>query len=358
MHGGPARPRGASLSATVRPRGRVRNIDDTYGSDRDGLIWGYRFSPGQSARSIATADVPGFLAEAGSAGEFLWLHFALSNTGSERFLQRAVPLPESFHDLLRSEVGSTRLEFEDGQLLAVIHDVLFESSFDASEVGTSTLAIGPRLLVSVRLRPLRSIERLRAAVRGGQDFRSTVELLAHLLRDQAEVLGDIVRRSGQQVDRVEDRMLAQHATGDRQDLGALRRSLVRLQRLLAPEPTAMFRVLNRPLPWIGREDVRDLQQAADEFSTALADSAALVERIRLVQEEMGAMLNERTGRTLFLLTVVTVLALPINLVAGLFGMNVGGMPLAHGAHGFAAVVTALVLLTGILAWLAFGRRRD
>jgi zinc transporter len=30
-------------------------------------------------------------------------------------------------------------------------------------------------------------------------------------------------------------------------------------------------------------------------------------------------------RTLFILTVVTVLALPVHLVAGLFGMNVGGV---------------------------------
>ena len=89
-------------------------------------------------------------------------------------------------------------------------------------------------------------------MRGGQAFRSPVELLAHLLRDQAEVLDDIVRRSGQKVDRIEDRMLAHHFAADRQGLGALRRSLVRLPRLLAPEPTALFRMLNRPPAWISR----------------------------------------------------------------------------------------------------------
>lgn len=335
----------------------MRILDDSYGSNRDGLIWGYRFVPGEAAQPIATDEVAAFLAADAAPGAFLWLHFSLSNQGAERFLQRQLVLPEAFHESLRSELGTTRLEFDAGYLVAVIHDVLFESSFDASDVGTSTLAIGPRLLASVRLRPLRSIERLRAAVRGGQAFRSPVDLLAHLLRDQADVLADIVRRSGQRVDRIEDRMLAQRLASDRKDLGALRRSLVRLQRLLAPEPAALSRMLNRPPSWISREDVHDLQQAADEFSSAIGDSAALVERMRLIQEEMGAMINEQTGRTLFVLTVVTVLALPINLVAGLFGMNVGGMPLS-GGHGFAAIVVVLVGLTLALAWLAFGRRRE
>jgi zinc transporter len=58
------------------------------------------------------------------------------------------------------------------------------------------------------------------------------------------------------------------------------------------------------------------------------------------------------------LTVVTVLALPVNLVAGLFGMNVGGIPFANHAHGFFLVAGALGLITLTAAYLTLGRRRD
>ena len=338
----------------------MRSIDSTYGSNEDGLIWGYRFPAGLAAQPIGTDEVPAFLAasDGAAAGEFLWLHFSLSNQGAERYLRRVLTLPEAFFESLGSQVGSTRLEQDDDALIAVIHDVLFESSFDASEVGTTSLCITPRLIVSARLRPLRSVDRLRAAVRAGQAFRSPVELLAHLLRDQANVLSDILRKSTLRVDGIEDRLLANRIASDRTELGTLRRSLVRLQRLMAPEPTALFRLLNRPPAWVDRDDVQDLQQAAEEFSTAIGDSAALVERVKLIQEELAALVNEQTGRSLFVLTVVTVLALPVNLVAGLFGMNVGGVPLSAHGHGFAIVVTALVVLTAVLAYLAFGRNRD
>jgi zinc transporter len=334
-------------------------MDTTYGSNEQGLIWGYRFSAGQPAQTIGTETVPEFLASPVALNrDFVWLHFSLSNQASERYMQRSLNLPDAFFESLRSEVGSTRLEVDDGTLIAVIHDVLFDSSFEASEVGTTTLCIGPRLLVSARLRPLRSVDQLRSAVRAGQAFRSPVELLAHLLRDQANVLADIVRRSTSKVDRIEDRLLANRIASDRTELGGLRRSLVRLQRLLAPEPTALFRLLNRPPAWIDQEDVQDLQQAAEEFSAGIGDSAALVERVKLIQEELAALINEQTGRTLYVLTVVTVLALPINLVAGLFGMNVGGIPLANSLGGFSLIVGGLVILTLLLAYLAFGRGRD
>jgi len=56
--------------------------------------------------------------------------------------------------------------------------------------------------------------------------------------------------------------------------------------------------------------------------------------------------------------VVTVLALPINLVAGLFGMNVGGVPLSGNSFGFTLIVGLLLAVTSLLAYLALGRRRD
>jgi zinc transporter len=76
--------------------------------------------------------------------------------------------------------------------VAVIHDVLFDFAFDPAGVSTVSLCVEPSYRISARLRPLRSVDRLRASVKVGQTFRSSADLLGHLLRDQAEVLVNIV----------------------------------------------------------------------------------------------------------------------------------------------------------------------
>ena len=157
---------------------------------------------------------------------------------------------------------------------------------------------------------------------------------------------------------MERQLLAKRISVSRSELGSLRRMLVRLQRLLAPEPAAFFRLLSRPPDWIAEKELQNLQQAAEKFSTAISDTAALVERVKQLQEELAALVGEQTNRTLFLLTMVTVLALPINLVAGLFGMNVGGIPLAQHPYGFFLVLSPLLVLTALLAYWALGRRRN
>jgi len=136
----------------------------------------------------------------------------------------------------------------------------------------------------------------------------------------------------------------------------MRRGLVRLQRLLAPEPGALFRLLNRPPAWLQDQDIQDLRSSTEEFSLVLSDLAALVERIKLLQEEIAAKLNEQTNRTLFTLTLVTVLALPINIVAGFFGMNVGGIPLADHPHGFWVLVVLVASFTVLAGRWAFRKQ--
>jgi zinc transporter len=134
--------------------------------------------------------------------------------------------------------------------------------------------------------------------------------------------------------------------------------LVRIQRLLALEPNSLMRLLNRPPRFLMAEDVNELRAATDEFSLVISDLAVLIERIKLIQEEIAAQINEQTNRTLFTLTLVTVLALPINIIAGFFGMNVGGIPFANEPHGFwilAILVASFTLLAG--RW-AFRKRND
>ena len=105
-------------------------------------------------------------------------------------------------------------------------------------------------------------------------------------------------------------------------------------------------------------DAEELRRTSEEFSLVLRDMGMLQERIKLLQEEIAAQVNESNNRSLFILTIVTVLALPINIVAGLFGMNVGGVPLAQHEHGFWIVLTVVFTFTALAGWLVIRRQRQ
>ncbi|XHS78631.1 transporter [Burkholderiaceae bacterium UC74_6] len=324
------------------------------------LICGFVLRPGEAGRAVDLAGAESWIAGVRAPGEFLWLHINLSDAKAQRWLQdhqTGLELAPEFFDTLQQGSRSTRIEDAADKLIAVVNDVAYEFSFDPSDIATLWMNVSARVVVSARLHPLRSIDRLRSNVREGLPMASTAELLTRLLQDQADVLARIVREATLPIDSVEDRLLGGKLQEKRAELARMRRVLVRLQRLLAPEPGSLFRLLRQPPPWMTALDRDELRQASEEFSLVLRDMASLEERIKLLQEEVAAQVSEQTNRSLFTLTIVTVLALPINIVAGLLGMNVGGIPLAQEPHGFAVIVALVIAFTALAAWWAF-RKRD
>lgn len=333
-----------------------------YGSDPNGLICGYLFSPDAPGRPISLEEVRAWVAGAqtdaspGDAGTFVWLHFNLSDVSAEPWMRTHLALAPEFFEALRDGSRSTRIEDASDHLVAVVNDVAYEFSFDPSEIATLWMTVTERLAISARSQPLKSIDRLRQAVKDGHRFDSSMALLNQLMHDQGDVLVRIVRDATVQVDTIEDTLQKGKLQRRRADLGKLRRVLVRLQRLLAPEPGAMFRLLRQPPSWIAERDLEDLRQGTEEFSLVLRDLMALQERIKLLQEEIAAQVSEQTNRSLFTLTVITVLGLPINICTGLFGMNVGGIPFNEAPYGFAVIFVMLMMFTALAGWLAFRRR--
>ena len=327
-----------------------------YGSDSTGLVCAFRFGADGHGEPVNADGVLESLTREREEGTFFWLHFNLANNAARRWIETHLSLPEVFYQTIDDGSPTTRVEYADEQLIAVLNDALFDFEVGIPDVSTLWLCLDRRLMVSARRKPLRSIDRLRHAVRQGEAFGSPVALLVHLLHDQAEVLAAILRDATARVDGIEDRLLAEQLEHRRANLGSLPRSLVRLSRLFAPEPAALFRLLNRPPQWIAGDDVQELRQSTEEFAAALADAAALLERTKLLHEEIAARVNEENNRSLFLLTIFTVLALPINIIAGLFGMNVGGIPLAQETNGFWIVVGVVVLVTSVGTWLVFRRK--
>lgn len=340
-------------------------------TDDHGLICGYLFEPrpeatseesGLRARPVDTRQAAEWLDRADddtALPGFVWLHFNFTHNTAERWLIGRIALASPFIEMLHSSgTTSTRVERAEQTLLAVINDVRFEFDFEPSDIATLWISLDQRLMITGRRQPLRSIDLLRMSVRDGEPVRSTAELMAHLLRRQVDVLSEVVRRITTRVDEVEDRFLAERLNPKRSRLGALRRLLVRLQRLLVPEPAALFRLLQHPPEWMQETDVQELREALEEFTVVLRDMVSLQERVKLLQEEVAAQVGEENNRSLFMLTIVTVMVLPINIISGLLGMNVGGIPLASHPQGFLIVVAVVISLTALVTGMILRWRRE
>jgi zinc transporter len=61
--------------------------------------------------------------------------------------------------------------------------------------------------------------------------------------------------------------------------------------------------------------------------------------------------TKQTNRSLHVLAIVTTVFLPASLVAGIFRMNVGGLPLTSGSAGFIWAMGIIAVASALVYWL-------
>ncbi|OYZ64605.1 MAG: hypothetical protein B7Y17_03670 [Sulfuricurvum sp. 24-42-5] len=59
------------------------------------------------------------------------------------------------------------------------------------------------------------------------------------------------------------------------------------------------------------------------------------------------------NRSIYILTIVSIVFLPLNLVVGFFGMNTGGLPFQDSTMGTTYAFISMILFTAILAIAVF-----
>lgn len=326
-----------------------------------GALWLYRFDTDGRARPLDAGQY-GLEAVQTADGHWHWLHLDLSDARSAQVVA-GLALPEDACATLLAPDSHVNLQLEDDAVHGVFVDWTHQRGVDlAAEgqlrvddgIGWLHFALTPTLLVTARRQALRSVEAARRAVGAGADADSPVRLLELI----AARFADTVERSSDglsvRLDRIEDRVLADSIGEERRDLAQLRHQTVRLHRPL----TAMRRVLKqfeqRHPADTGHELLPAVSRLNQRFDDLDGDVATLQERARLLQDEVAAKLAERTNRHLYVLSMITALLLPPSLVAGLFGMNLPGLPFAHSTHGLAFALS-LGVASSVVVYLALRR---
>jgi zinc transporter len=289
-------------------------------------------------------------------GKLIWLHFNLTDVRAREWITKSGFLPEKAAAFLLSTDSRIRLDRLDEGIVGVLGDLHHDFDLDPESLGLIRLFADAGVLVTGRRHPLMAVDRLRREAIAGVNITSPISLLAHLLSHLAESFETIISGLGDQVDDIEDRILAGRFHSEGGGLAGVRRLMSRLRRHLNAERHELTDILTQLPPWCTETDEADLRRAVARLEAFGQDLDLLYERGRALQEEIASRRGEATNRNLYVLSIVTTIFLPMTLITGLFGINVGGMPWLESHLGFWWVVFGM-FATAIVTFLILHWRR-
>jgi magnesium transporter len=318
------------------------------------------------ARQRASADVAAReqprAAELSASG-LTWVNLdAIRQDEVERLAERF-----SWHPLDVEDVMSKRQRpkvddyAEEGYLFAVLHFPVYDKTIGRLNAGELDVFIGPDYLVTIPNARLDPVSRLFRRCEEDEVLRQSLfskgsgRLLYEVLDDLFDYCGPILDKIGHKLDTLEDDVFEGRSEEVVRDISNVKQEIISYRKIIKPErPT--LRVLERRVERFLPEELElyfdDLVDAVERIWDYLDNYKEVVEALESTNESV---ISHRQNRVLQILTIFSVTLLPLTLISGIFGMNVG-FP-GEGTHAaFWIVVGAMVVtIVGMLGFFRWKR---
>ena len=132
--------------------------------------------------------------------------------------------------------------------------------------------------------------------------------------------------------------------------------IIGLRRYVVPQRESLARLVIEKADWLSEIDRHRLRESTDRIGRCIDDLDATRDRAAVAQEELNARLSEQMNQTIYMMSIVATIFLPLGLLTGLLGINVGGIPGVDTKWAFAIVCGILAIIASIV-YIVFKRKQ-
>src|SRR5215211_4902033 len=294
-----------------------------------------------------------------TANGLTWVHLD-SPTKDEATLlaERFGWHPLDVEDVLSKRQRPKVDEYEDYRFV-VLHFPVYDKAVQRLNAGELDVFLGPDYLVTLPTVELLPVTRLFQRCSDDPELRESLfgkgsgYLLYHVLDDLFDYCFPILDKIGHKLDRIEDDIFEERAEEVVRDISNAKQEIIAFRKIIKPQrPT--LRLLERNVERFLPQDLElyfdDLVDASERIWDLLDNYKEVVEALEDTNESV---ISHQQGDVLRILTVIATIALPLTVIASIFGMNVG-FP-GGGTHTafwiiVGAMVGALVGMIGLFRY--------
>jgi magnesium transporter len=250
---------------------------------------------------------------------------------------------------------------EDGYLFVVLHFPFYDKAVQRLNAAELDLFVGPDYLVTLPTVELLPITRLFQRCYEDAELRATLfgkgsgYLLYHVLDDLFDYCFPILDKIGHKLDSIEDEMFEGRSEEVVRDISNVKQEIISYRKIIKPE-RATLRVLERGTQRFLPEELEvyfdDIVDAAERIWDLLDNYKEVVEGLESTNESV---ISHRQNDILRILTVFSVVLLPLTLITGIFGMNVRFPGFDTAAAWWGIVGAMIVALGGLLGFFRYKR---
>lgn len=288
----------------------------------------------------------------GGSGGPLWVHLDRTKARAQAWLRGEAGLDPVVAASLLAEETRPRAEVFGEGLLVILRGINANPGAEPDELIAIRMWLEPGRVITLRQFRFPTIAELRVRAQAGTAPATAGAFLTAVAVGLGERMGPTIHNLEERLDEIEEAMLTRESDDDgwRSELATIRRQAIAYRRYLVPQRDALASLANGRSGLLTDRDQVEMRVALEQITRVCEALEELRDRAAVTQEEMRARHEARVGRTVYLLTIVATVMLPLGFLTGLLGVNVGGLPLVESRWGFVVVCAVLVVLALVQVW--------
>lgn len=294
-------------------------------------------------------------------GNLRWINIEMPTTAEMAYLQQHFPFhPLDLEDCL-SKVQRPKLDtYADEQyLFLVLHFPVFDRLRRLANPAEVDIFIGQNYLITVhdrRLKPLVQLfdtceedETVRERLMG----RGSGYLLYRLIDRLVDYCFPIMDKIGEHIDRVETEVFERDVRSLVQELSYVRRDIISMRRIVKPNIPVLRQFEARTFPFLQVDEEVYFGDILDHLNRQWDMLEDYKEIIEGLNDTLDSLTSHRINEVMKILTIISVVLLPMTLIASIYGMNIATLPFA--GHELSFVFTVGLMGLAAISMLVYFR---
>lgn len=283
-----------------------------------------------------------------------WIHIERPTAADRAWLEERYP---QFHALDYEDISSRnqrpKVDEYDDYLFIVLHFPQYDKTVGRLNGVELDLFVGPDYVITLPNDPIQPLTYLfdrcqrKDQVREELMGRGAGYLLYKLVDACVDASFPMLRKIGNKLERVEEDIFEGPSKDTVRDISNAKQEIINFRKVVRPQRLAL-KDLERSKRYVtGEMDIYfdDINDASERIWDMLENFKEVAEALERTHEAVS---SHRTNDVLLVLTSISVIVLPLTLVASIFGMNVA-VPGEQSLTGFYLIVGAmLALLIGLV----------
>lgn len=283
-----------------------------------------------------------------------WVHLDVNNPKTSYWLKKEVSyLDQIVIDALLADETRPRItEYKDGAII-ILRGVNLKSDSEPEDMVSIRMWVDSGRIITMQRRNIKGIHDIEARIKSEKSFKDAGEFVAELCCELFGHLQSVIDNLDDRTVDIEEKILDKpHSNILRENVITAKKQIIMIRRHIAPQKDVINRLKNCQQNWLAETDRRSLQESYENLSRYIDDLDEINERAQVVHDEMANSINRKLNKNMYVLSVIAAIFMPLNFIASLFGMNVGGVPLGDNNQGFwlvSGILTALIIIQLIIS---------